>query len=113
MGRDALFFAKAKIMIKTVTTHPGEILKDELEARDMSVNRFALEIGVPATRIGAIVKSQRAVTTETALRLAAYFGGSAKVWLGLQADYDLAKTEKEKGREIKRTVNVPAEQQPA
>lgn len=91
------------------TTHPGEILKDEIEARGLSANRFAMEIGVPATRIGEILHCRRAVTPETALRLAAYFGGSPKVWLGLQADYDLAATEHKHGKEIKRTVNAPAE----
>ena len=96
-------------MSKTVATHPGEILKDEIEARGRTANRFAMEIGVPATRIGEILHLRRAVTPETALRLAAYFGGSAKVWLGLQAEYDLAQAEKEHGPEIKRTVSTPAE----
>lgn len=95
-------------MSKHIPTHPGEILKDEIEALGLSANRFALEIGVPPTRIGEILHLRRAVTPETALRLAAYFGGSAKVWLGLQADYDLARAEKEHSREIKRTVSTPA-----
>ncbi len=96
-------------MSKYIPTHPGEILKDEIEARGMSANRFAIEIGVPPTRIGEILHLRRAVTPETALRLAAYFGGSAKVWLGLQTDYDLARAEKEHSREIKRTVSAPAD----
>ncbi len=95
-------------MRKNFPTHPGEILKDEIEARGLSANRFAIEIGVPPTRIGEILHLRRAVTPETALRLAAYFGGAAKMWLGLQADYDLARGEKEHGREIKRTVSTPA-----
>ena len=94
-------------MPKTLPTHPGEILKDELAARRLSAHRFALEIGVPATRIGDILNKRRAVTPETALRLAAYFGGSPKVWLGLQADYDLGRAERRHGREIKRTVRPP------
>lgn len=94
-------------MSKRIPTHPGEILKDEIEALGLSANRFAIEIGVPPTRIGEILHLRRAVTPETALRLAAYFGGSAKVWLGLQADYDLARAEKEHAREIKRTVSAP------
>ncbi len=89
-----------------VATHPGEILKDELEARGMSAHRFALELGVPPTRIADIVKCRRAVSPETALRLAAYLGGSAKVWLRLQADYDLAVAERRHGEEIKRTVRT-------
>ncbi len=89
-----------------VATHPGEILRDELEARGMSAHRFALKLGVPPTRIADIVKSRRAVSPETALRLAAYLGGSAKVWLRLQADYDLAIAEARHGDEIRRTVRA-------
>ena len=89
-----------------VATHPGEILKDELEARGMSAHRFALELGVPPTRIADILKCRRAVSPETALRLAAYLGGSAKVWLRLQADYDLAVAEARHGDEIRRTVRA-------
>ena len=91
-----------------IPSHPGEILKDELAERGMSANRFAIELGVPATRIGQILKLRRAVTPETALRLAAYFGGSASVWLNMQAAYDLALAEKEHAKEIKRTVSAPA-----
>ena len=94
-------------MTKTLSTHPGEILKDEIAARGISAHRLALEIGVPATRIGEIVNKRRAVTPETALRLAAYFGGSPKVWLGLQADYDLSQAERKHGPEIRRTVHPP------
>ena len=90
----------------TVATHPGEILKDELAARGLSAHRFALELGVPPTRIADILKCRRAVSPETALRLAAYFGGSPKVWLRLQADYDLAVAERRHGKEIKRTVRA-------
>ncbi len=90
----------------TVATHPGEILKDELQARGMSAHRFALELGVPPTRIAEILKCRRAVSPETALRLAAYLGGNPKVWLRLQADYDLATAERKFGAEIKRTVRA-------
>ncbi len=90
----------------TVATHPGEILKDELDARGMSAYRFALELGVPPTRIAIILKRRRSVSSETALRLAAYLGGSPKVWLRLQADYDLAVADRKHGKEIKRTVRA-------
>lgn len=90
----------------TVATHPGEVLKDELTARGLSAHRFALELGVPPTRISDILKCRRSVSPETALRLAAYFGGSPKVWLRLQADYDLAVAERKHGTEIKRTVRA-------
>ena len=90
----------------TIATHPGEILKDEIAARGMSAHRFALELGVPPTRIADIVKCRRIVSPETALRLAPYLGGSPKVWLRLQADFDLAVAERKHGAEIKRTVRA-------
>jgi antitoxin HigA-1 len=90
----------------TMASHPGELLKDELEARRMSAHRLALKLGVPPTRIADIVHCRRAVTPETALRLARYFGGSAKLWLRLQADHDRAAAEREHGSEIKRTVRA-------
>ena len=91
----------------TPATHPGEILRDELEALGMSAHAFAGEIGVPATRIGDILKCRRAVTPETALRLARYFGGSPKIWLRLQSDWDLEQAEKAHGNEVRRTVRLP------
>ena len=70
--------------------HPGEILREEfLGPLQMSVNALALALGVPATRIHEIVKERRAVTADTAERLARYFGGDAASWLNLQAIYDL------------------------
>lgn len=70
--------------------HPGEILQEEfLTPMGLSQNRLALDISVPARRINEIVLRKRAVSADTALRLAAYFKMSAKFWLGLQAAYDL------------------------
>lgn len=70
--------------------HPGEVLREEfLGPLQMSVNALALELGVPATRIHEIVKERRAVTADTAERLARYFGGDAVSWLHLQAIYEL------------------------
>lgn len=70
--------------------HPGEVLREDfLAPLGMSVNALALALGVPATRIHAIVKERRAVTADTAARLAHYFGGDAASWLVLQASYDL------------------------
>ncbi len=92
----------------TVPTHPGEIIRDEIEARRMSAHALAMALGVPATRIGEIVRCRRGVTPETALRLTRYFGGSAKVWLGLQADYDLAVAEARHAEEIARSVRPAA-----
>ncbi len=68
-------------------THPGEILSHEPEARGMSAHRFALELGVPPTRIADLLECRRSVSPEIALGLAACLGGSAKVWPRLQADY--------------------------
>lgn len=70
--------------------HPGEVLREDfLIPLGLSVNALALALGVPATRIHEIVKERRAVTADTALRLATYFGGDAASWLVMQANYDL------------------------
>ena len=70
--------------------HPGEVLLEEfLKPMNLSQNRLALDIGVPARRINEIVLGKRSVTVDTALRLARYFGTSPQLWLGLQMDYDL------------------------
>ncbi len=70
--------------------HPGEILREEfLLPLNMSVNALALALRVPATRLHEIVKERRAITPDTALRLARYFGGEAQFWLNLQTAYDL------------------------
>jgi antitoxin HigA-1 len=70
--------------------HPGEFLKDELDARGLSAHALSLALRLPASRINQIVRGRRAVTAETALRLARYFGGDAGLWLRLQAAYDLS-----------------------
>lgn len=87
-----------------IPTHPGLILKDELEALAISGNALAKDLGVDAPRIHEIVKCRRAITPETAIRLAAYFGGSPMVWLRMQAAYDLARLENEKGDLIRGSV---------
>lgn len=70
--------------------HPGEILLEEfLIPLEISAYRLSKEIGIPQTRISQILKGQRKITADTALRLSNYFGNSAKFWLGLQNDYDL------------------------
>jgi addiction module HigA family antidote len=67
-----------------VTTHPGEILKEEfLAPLGLSVNALAMALRVPATRIGAIVKGERSVTADTALRLARFLGTSPEFWVNL------------------------------
>src|SRR5215468_3906929 len=70
--------------------HPGEILREDfMKPLNLTVNRLALELHVPATRIGEIVHERRRVTAETALRLARYFKTNAEFWLNLQNFYDL------------------------
>ena len=91
--------------IRGVTTHPGEMLKEEfLAPLSISQNQLALDIRVPATRISQIVKGERAITPETALRLSRYFGNSAEFWLNLQQAYDLSKARTEAGEKIKQEV---------
>jgi addiction module HigA family antidote len=92
-----------------VTTHPGEILSEEfLKPLGLSVNALAMALRVPATRIGAIVKGERSVTADTALRLARFFGTSPEFWVNLQAMHDLTKTWRENGSAIERDVNPRA-----
>jgi addiction module HigA family antidote len=84
--------------------HPGRFLKRELAARDLSANRLSLDLGVPSGRITDILNGRRAITADTALRLARYFGNSAQFWLDLQSQYDIAVVEREKGAEIAKRV---------
>jgi addiction module HigA family antidote len=73
--------------------HPGEILREEfLVPLGMSAHALAMAVRVPAPRINDIVRERRAVTADTALRLARFFGTSVEFWMGLQADYDTART---------------------
>jgi addiction module HigA family antidote len=89
--------------------HPGEVLLEEfLKPLDLSQNRLAIEIGVDARRINEIVQGKRAVTANTALRLARYFDMSAEFWLGLQSQYDLDVEEDEIGGQLEREVRVYA-----
>jgi len=74
--------------------HPGEILREDyLVPLGMSVNALSNRLRVPATRMNEIVRQRRGITPDTALRLAAYFGGDAASWLNLQQAYDLKITE--------------------
>lgn len=84
--------------------HPGEILADVLQESSLTVNALAMALRVPANRIGAIVKGQRGITADTALRLARYFGTSAQMWVNLQSKYDLAVAEDELRKRIEREV---------
>ena len=89
--------------------HPGEVLAEEfLKPLEVSAYRLAKDIGVPATRVSEILHGRRGITADTALRLAKYFGTSAKFWLGLQEDYDLEEESTAKAKEL--SAIVPLEQ---
>ena len=85
-------------------SHPGRLLKRELEARSLSANRLALDIGVPSGRVTDILNGRRSITADTAVRLGLYFGNGALFWIGLQSQYDIARVERDRGAEIARRV---------
>lgn len=99
-------------MKKLKNIHPGEILQEEfLIPLDISAYRLSKEISIPQTRISEIVKGNRRITADTALRLSKFFGNSAKFWLGLQDDFDIEeeKTNKQKDlNAIKQYINHAA-----
>jgi|MudIll2142460700_1097286.scaffolds.fasta_scaffold2660285_2 addiction module HigA family antidote len=84
--------------------HPGEVVRDLLQEAGLTVNALALALRVPANRIGGIVKGERGISPDTALRLARYFGTSAQLWVNLQSKYDLAVAEDSLSRRIHREV---------
>ena len=84
--------------------HPGEILRDELQALAMSANALSKVLGVPANRVTAILHGQRGITADTALRLARYFGTTPQLWLNLQQTYELRRAEIAVGRRIAGSV---------
>lgn len=88
-------------MEKLKNIHPGEILLEEfLIPLSISAYRLSKDIGIPQTRISEIIKGNRRITADTALRLSKYFGNSAKFWLGLQDDYDIEEEESQKKEEF-------------
>ena len=99
---------------KLAPIHPGEILREEfMEPHDLSQNALGRALGVPPRRINEIVLEKRSITADTALRLARFFGTSAEMWTGLQADYDLRLVRYEKEKQIERDVEPFAALQPA
>jgi len=93
-------------MAKTLEPiHPGEILSEEfLKPMGIGVTEIARDIGVPAGRISQIVRGQRAISADTALRLGKYLGVSPETWLDLQSDYDLRVARRAVGEDIDRSV---------
>jgi len=88
-------------MEKLANMHPGEVLQFEfLEPLEISTYRLSKDLKIPQTRISEIIKGNRRITADTALRLSKYFGNSAKFWLGLQDDYDIEEEREEKKDEF-------------
>jgi antitoxin HigA-1 len=91
-----------------VPIHPGRILRREIAARSISANRLALALRVPSGRITSIVNGKRAISADTALRLARHLGTSARFWMNLQTRYDLAIAERDHGARIAAEVDRAA-----
>ncbi len=88
-------------MKKLRNIHPGEILLEEfLIPLEISAYRLSKDIGIPQTRVSEIVKGNRRITADTALRLSKYFGNSVKFWLGLQDDFDIEEEQNQKKAEL-------------
>src|SRR5450830_195425 len=85
-----------------IAIHPGEHLTEELDALKMSAAALARRLGVPTNRVTEILNGERAITGDTALRLAHFFGTSAEFWLNLQSLYELRLAEAKAGRAIKK-----------
>ena len=87
--------------------HPGEVLlEDFMKPNDLTPYRVAKDIGVPALRINQIVKGERGISADTALRLARYFGTSAEVWVRMQARFELEVAQRELERKINKEVKA-------
>ncbi|HEY2349679.1 MAG TPA: HigA family addiction module antitoxin [Puia sp.] len=94
-------------MAKLKNIHPGEVLFAEfLQPLSISAYKLAKDIEIPQTRISEIIKGNRRITADTALRLSKYFGNSAKFWLGLQDDFDLEEEVSTKGISLKSIKSI-------
>ena len=89
-------------MKKLKNIHPGEVLKEEfLIPLNISAYRLCMDINVPQTRISEIIKGNRSITADTALRLSKYFGNTPNFWLGIQNDFDIEAELQLKGDQIR------------
>src|SRR5260370_38745136 len=89
-------------MAKLKNIHPGEVLSEEfLVPFNITAYKLAKDIEIPQTRVSEIIKGNRRITADTALRLSKYFGNSAKFWLGLQDDFDIEEQISTKGSLLK------------
>jgi len=93
--------------------HPGEILAEELEGLSVSPTELSRQIRVPANRISQIINGRRAITGDTALRLAHWFGTSPQFWMNLQALYDVRLAEQQAGTEIRSLPTGPGKRKAA
>jgi addiction module antidote protein, HigA family len=94
-------------MKRLTPVHPGEVLlEDFMKPNGLTAYRVAKDIGVPALRINQIVKGERGISADTALRLARFFGTSAEVWVRIQARYELEMAQNELERRIGKEVKV-------
>jgi addiction module HigA family antidote len=101
-------FAMTEITNGMRPIHPGEILREEfLRPMNLSAHALAMALQVPAPRINDVVRERRAVTVDTALRLAKYFGMSAEFWMGLQTDFDMATARAGMTEALARIVSRP------
>ena len=97
-------------MKKLPPIHPGEVLlEDFMKPLGLSQYRVAKDVGVPPLRISQIVRAQRAVTADTALRLSRYFDTSPGIWMRLQAQYDIEVAQAKVGKKIAKEVKVLSE----
>jgi addiction module HigA family antidote len=88
-------------MITLANIHPGEVLREEfLKPFNVTAYKLSKEIGIPQTRTSEILKGNRSITADTALRLSLYFGTTPKFWLGLQDDFDIEEIRKLKQTEL-------------
>jgi addiction module HigA family antidote len=95
--------------MKYTKIHPGMILADELEARELSANRLALDIGVPSGRITDIINGKRSITPDTAYRFGLFFKNSPQFWMNLQTTYDLALVAEKQGPALVKRIHLAEE----
>jgi len=94
--------------MRRVRSHPGQLLLAELQERRLSANQLALALRVPSNRITAILRGERSITAETALRLGRYLGTGAMFWMNLQTAYDLSRVNALRGDLIEKEVPAPS-----
>ena len=87
-----------------IATHPGALLREQIEEMEFSVHRVARDVGLPATRLHEVVHERRGVSAETAIALGAYFGQSPEFWMNAQKTFELSKALVENGPAIRARV---------